>query len=401
MSNIKKIQSISEKCFKDIVAIRRHLHKYPELSFHEKRTAEFIASKLEELKIPFRQGIAGNGILAAIEGKLKSSSKKKITVALRADMDALPVQEENKKEYASKNKGVMHACGHDTHMASLLGTARILKEMEKEFYGTVLFIFQPAEEKIPGGAKAMLGEGLFSKIKPDVVLAQHVEPALDEGTVGFKPGIYMASTDEIYLTVKGKGGHGAMPHMNIDTVLIAAHIIVALQQIVSRHANPLIPSVLSFGKIIGNGAVNIIPDVVKIDGTFRTTNEKWRSEAHKKMRKMAEYIAEAMGGKCETEIFKGYPALVNDESVTLRAHRLAGEYLGKNKVLNLEQKMTSEDFSYFAQLYPSTFYRLGIRNEKKKITSSLHTSTFDINEESLKTGMGLMAWLAVSFLSEK
>lgn len=398
MISQKHIKTLAEKYFNETVKIRRHLHSYPELAFCEKQTASFIISELEKLNIRYDKNIAGYGIVAFIEGKKKSEIKK--TIALRADMDALPVEEKNTVSYSSKNKGVMHACGHDAHTASLLGTARILKSIEAEFSGTVMLIFQPAEEKLPGGAKAMIEKGIFKKHKPDFIIAQHVETALEAGTVGFKHGIYMASTDEIYLTVEGKGGHGAMPHLNVDTVLIASHIIVALQQIVSRLANPSIPTVLSFGKIIGNGATNIIPDVVNIDGTFRTTDEKWRKEALAKINQIARDIAKSMGGKCSVEIQHGYPVLINDTNATLFAKEIAGGYLGKKNVYDLELKMTAEDFAYFAQQAPAVFYRLGVCNEKKKITSSIHTATFDIDEGSLKTGMGLMAWIAVSFLNK-
>ena len=358
-----------------------------------------IEKILKETGIQYHSGIAQHGIVATLEGKKKSKSGvKPKSIALRADIDALPIQEENKVEYKSVNKGVMHACGHDVHTASLLGVIKILKTFEKEFSGTVYFIFQPAEERVPGGAKEMLESSCFKKCKPDIFLAQHVESALDSGEVGFKSGTYMASTDEIYITVKGKGGHAAMPHQNIDTVLIASHIIVALQQIVSRFSNPAIPSVLSFGKIIGNGATNVIPDEVKIEGTFRTTNETWREDAHLKMKMMARSIAEGMGGHCEFRILKGYPVLVNNPQVTEKAEEFAGEYLGNAKVKKLDLKMTAEDFAYFAQKFPASFYRLGIRNERKNITSAIHTSTFNVDESSLKTGMGLMAWLAYSFL---
>jgi amidohydrolase len=394
-----EIKKIAVQYFSETVKIRRYLHSHPELAFCEKETSSFVVSELEKLKIKYEKNIAGYGIVAFIEGKKKSKNPK--LVALRADMDALPIEELNKVPYASKNKGLMHACGHDAHTSSLLGAARILKSVEADFSGTVMLIFQPAEEKLPGGAKAMIDLGILKKHKPDYIIAQHVEPALDAGTVGFKPGIYMASTDEIYLTVEGKGGHGAMPHLNIDTVLIASHIVVALQQIVSRLANPGVPTVLSFGKIIGNGATNIIPDVVKIDGTFRTTNEKWRKDALLKIKQIANDVAKSMGGACNVKIEHGYPALINDELATAQAKDVAINFLGKSNVHDLELRMTAEDFAYFAQQAPSVFYRLGVRNEKKKITSSIHTATFDIDEESLKTGMGLMAWLALSFLNSK
>lgn len=392
----EQVKSLSEKKFNEIVRIRRHIHMYPELSNDEKQTASFVVSELKKLKIPFTENIAGYGITAFIKGKKKGTRSG--MVALRADMDALPIEEKNNTAYVSKNKGVMHACGHDAHTASLLGAAHILKTLEQDFSGTVMLIFQPAEEKVPGGAKAMIASGIFKKNKPGFIIAQHVEPAMDAGTAGFKPGIYMASTDELYLAVRGKGGHGAMPHLNTDTILIASHIIIALQQVVSRLANPAVPTVLSFGKITGNGATNIIPDVVNIEGTFRTTDEKWRKKALEKIEKLASDTARSMGGSCETEIRHGYPALINNPDATSKAKQYAEDYLGKKNVDELEMKMTAEDFAYFALEVPAVFYRLGVKNEKKKINSSIHTATFDIDEEALKTGMGLMAWMAIEFL---
>ncbi len=402
-----QIVLLADKYFHEIVTIRRQIHMNPELSYHEKQTAKLIASILKKLAIPFNENITGFGITALIKGKQKNNKSK--LVALRADMDALPIDEKNTTNYISKNTGIMHACGHDAHTASLLGVAHILKSLENEFSGTVMLIFQPAEEKVPGGAKAMIESGIFKNNKPNYIIAQHVETALNAGTVGLKSGIYMASTDELFLKVTGKGGHGAMPHLNKDTILIASNIIIALQQVVSRMANPAIPTVLSFGKIIGNGATNIIPDIVDIEGTFRTTDEIWRKTALKNIEKIASDIAKSMGGKCITKINHGYPVLVNDANTTMQAKKFAVEYLGKKNVFDLELKMTAEDFAYFAQQAPSVFYRLGVKNEKhalsniegKKIASSIHTSTFDIDESALKTGMGLMAWMAVEFLNEK
>jgi amidohydrolase len=292
----------------------------------------------------------------------------------------------------------MHACGHDAHTSSLLGTARILTELKKEFGGTVKLIFQPAEEKLPGGANMMIKEGVLENPKPDAVIGQHVMPLIEAGQVGFRSGKYMASTDEIYVTVYGKGGHGAQPQQNIDPVLITSHIIVALQQIISRVADPKIPSVLSFGKVIANGATNVIPNEVYLEGTFRTMDEDWRARAHEKMKKMAEGIAEAMGGSCDFNIVRGYPFLINEEKLTAEVRAYAEDFLGKENVLDLDIWMAAEDFAYYSQVSDACFYRLGTGNKERGIISSVHTPTFDVDEESLKLSTGLMAYIALKQL---
>jgi amidohydrolase len=394
MNIAERIKQLSDSHHRDIVSIRRDLHMHPELSFHEFKTSAYVASRLKELNIPFTEKVAGTGVVGLIKGKNPS----KRVVALRADMDALPIVEANNVEYKSQNEGVMHACGHDAHTASLLGAARILNELKSEFEGSIKLIFQPGEEKLPGGASLMIKEGVLENPKPNAVIGQHVMPLIPSGKVGFRSGIYMASTDELYLRVKGKGGHGAMPHLNTDPVLITAHLIVAMQQIVSRIANPTMPSVLSFGKVIANGATNVIPNEVYIEGTFRTLNEEWRSEAHQRMTELAHQLVQSMGGTLEFEIRKGYPALVNDEILTAKSKARAIEFLGKENVLDLDIWMAAEDFAFFSQQASACFYRLGTRNDARGIVSSVHTPTFDIEEESLKTGMGLMAYLAIKEL---
>jgi amidohydrolase len=378
----------------EVIAIRQHLHQHPELSFKEFKTADFIENKLNEYGITNQKRLVKTGIIALIEGK--NPTKK--TIALRADIDALPILETNEVDYKSANEGVMHACGHDVHTSSLLGVAKILNELKNEFEGTVKLVFQPGEEIIPGGASLIIKEGGLENPSPSKMFGQHVYPQLEAGKVGFRPGMYMASADEIYVTVKGKGGHAALPQLNIDPILIASHIIVALQQIVSRGAHPTVPTVLSFGKIIGEGATNVIPDEVKLEGTFRTMNEEWRAKAHLKMKKMAEDIAEGMGGECIFDIHVGYPFLVNDEELTARAKQGAIEFLGEENVVDLDLRMTAEDFAFYSQLLPTCFYRLGVKNEQKQINSGLHTSTFNIDEDALETGMGLMAWLTIKEL---
>jgi amidohydrolase len=389
----EQIQELSQKIFNDVVATRRHLHTNPELSFHEQKTSAFVAGKLDELGLSYEK-MADTGLVALIKGD-KPSDK---VVALRADMDALPITELNDVPYKSQNVGVMHACGHDAHTSSLLGTARILTELKSQFAGTVKLIFQPAEEKLPGGASIMIKEGVLENPKPQAVLGQHVMPLIDAGKVGFRAGKYMASTDELYVTVKGKGGHGAQPQQNIDPVIITAHILTALQQVVSRFADPKSPSVLSFGKVIANGATNVIPNEVYLEGTFRTMDEKWREEAHKRMKKMAEGIAESMGGSCDFNIMRGYPFLINEEVLTAATRGHAEDYLGKENVLDLDIWMAAEDFAYYSQVADSCFYRLGTRNESRGITSSVHTPTFDVEEDAFKISTGLMAYLAIKQL---
>lgn len=391
--NKEKIQELSHNIFNEVVANRRHLHSHPELSFHEVETSVYVAKKLDELGLQY-QRMADNGLVALIKGEKPSDR----VVALRADMDALPITEANEVPYRSQNIGVMHACGHDAHTSSLLGTAKILTQLKNEFAGTVKLIFQPAEEKLPGGASLMIKEGVLENPKPQAVIGQHVMPWIDAGKVGFRMGKYMASTDEIYVTVKGKGGHGAQPQANIDPVIITAHILTALQTIISRYNDPKSPSVLSFGKVIANGATNVIPNEVYLEGTFRTMDEAWRADAHIKMKKMAEGIAESFGGSCEFNIMKGYPFLINEEKLTAAARANAEDYLGKENVLDLDLWMAAEDFAYYSQVADSCFYRLGTRNEKRGITASVHTPTFDVEEDAFKISTGLMAYLALKQL---
>lgn len=388
-----KIKDLAENIFNDVVGYRRHIHSNPELSFKEFETSLFIKDKLTKWGIEFTS-CANTGVVGLIKGNLPSDK----VIALRGDMDALPIHEDNDKPYRSKNHGVMHACGHDVHTSSLLGTAFILNQLKDEFGGTIKLIFQPAEELLPGGASIMIKEGVLENPKPQYIVGQHVMPLIESGKVGFRSGIYMASTDELYVTVTGKGGHGAQPHQNIDPVLIASHIIVALQQIVSRNADPRLPSVLSFGKVTANGATNIIPNEVKIEGTFRTLDEDWRAEAHKRMKKMAEGMAESMGGSCDFDIHRGYPFLINEEKLTANARGFAEDFLGKENVVDLDIWMAAEDFSFYSQVTDACFYRLGTGNKVKDTEYSVHTPKFDIDEDALKISTGLMAYIAVKQL---
>ncbi len=396
--NLKEeIKKLASEYASEIIQIRQHLHAHPELSFEEYETSKFVYNKLKEYGLIPQKGIGGTGIVAVIEGK--NPSKK--VIALRADMDALPISEQNEVSYKSVNEGVMHACGHDVHTSSLLGTAKILSKLKNEIEGSIKLIFQPGEEKIPGGASLMIKDGVLENPVPNKIIGQHVMSQIPAGKVGFKPGIYMASADEIYIKVIGKGGHAAMPDNNIDPVLITSHIIVALQQIVSRRADPKTPTVLSFGKVIANGATNIIPDEVYIEGTFRTLDEDWRKSAHQKMRQIAEAIARGMGAEIEFTILNGYPFLKNDESLTMQSRSFASEYVGAENIVDLDIWMAAEDFAYFSQQVDSCFYRLGVRNEEKGITSFVHTPTFNIDESALELGAGLMAWMAYKNLTSK
>jgi amidohydrolase len=386
------IREKADSSFNEVIAIRRHIHMNPELSFKEYETSRFIADKLTEYGIEFRT-VAETGILAWITGRKNRSEK---SIAIRSELDALPIREENETPYKSVRDGIMHACGHDVHSACLLGSARIIKSLEKDFSGTVYFIFQPGEESLPGGAIKMLDEDLFGDNKPDLIIAQHVLPEMGCGETGVRPGIYMASADEIYITVTGEGGHAAMPHNTTDTVVAMAQVIVALQQISSRFAPPHIPTVLSFGKLIANGATNVIPREVTLDGTFRTMDETWRARAHELITSIATKTASSLGAACMVEIRKGYPVLKNDPARTELIKNLMKEYLGSDKVNDLPIRMTSEDFAWFAMKYPAVFYRLGTGMPDRK----LHTPVFDIDEKAVITGTGLSAWLALSYLED-
>ena len=390
----ERIKTLTQTHLSQIIDIRRHLHLNPELSFEEHKTSDFIQKQLTLLGIPFKAGYVKTGIV----GYLKGKNPNKKTIALRADMDALPIDEATDLEFSSRNIGVMHACGHDAHAAALLGAAMILNAIKEEWEGTILLIFQPAEEVFPGGAKLMMDEGIFDDYVPEVILGQHVLPNMKTGHAGFKSGMYMASGDEVYLTIKGQGGHGAMPHALTDNVLIASHIIVALQQVVSRIVPAQIPTVLSFGKFIANGATNIIPETVEIAGTLRTMNEEWRAIIKEKITEIATSTAKAMGAQCEVDIKDGYPVVHNNESVTNQAIAFSNEYIGAEATEIMDTRMTAEDFGYYSQKYPCSFYRFGVAQNKGE-TGSLHTPQFNLNEDSLETAAGLMAYLAYKFMS--
>jgi amidohydrolase len=391
MASIKdQVNALAQQFFQETVQMRRHLHQHPELSFEEYNTSAYVKSILSDIGIPFEE-MADTGIVAYLTGDIASDQ----VIALRADMDALPIQEVEGRSYGSQNPGVMHACGHDVHTSSLLGVAKILYALKSEFGGIVKLIFQPGEERLPGGASLMIKEGVLQNPAPTAIIGQHVMPFIEAGKVGFREGKYMASCDELFMTVRGKGGHGAHPHQNIDPIVITAHIITALQQIASRFADPRTPTVLSFGKIIANGATNIVPDEVYLEGTFRTFDEDWRAEAHEKMVKMATGIAESMGAVCDFDVRKGYPFLINNPELTKAARGFAEEYVGKENVLDLDLWPAAEDFSYYSQEVNACFYRLGTGNKSKGIQSAVHTSTFDVDEDALQLSIGLMAYMTL------
>lgn len=376
----------------ELIKIRRYLHAHPELSFEEELTSSWIKKYLEENGFEVKV-VAGTGLVTVLKG-----GKPGKEIALRADIDALPITEKNDVPYRSVNEGMMHACGHDVHTTCLIGALLLLKRVQSDLQGSVKAIFQPGEEKLPGGATLILKEGVLNPA-PDFILGQHVYPELPAGKVGFRPGVYMASTDELYFRVKGRGGHGALPHRNIDPVPAAAMLITGLQQIVSRRARPDIPTVLSIGKVIANGATNIIPDEVYLEGTFRTLNEEWRAEAHKEIEQVATNICEAFGATCETEIRKGYPVLENDPETTEQVISAAKEFLGEENVVSLDVRMTAEDFAWYSQEMKSCFYRLGTSSADGRYGHPVHSALFDIDESALITGSGLMAWLAYKGLS--
>lgn len=393
--NLQSIKDEAKKIFPEILSVRHHLHAHPELSMQEKNTSAFIVSQLQRLNIEFETGWAGYGITALIKGKTPG---KKI-VALRADMDALPIFEKNTIEYKSQNEGVMHACGHDVHMSCLLGAASILNKYKNEWEGTVVLIFQPSEEKFPGGARLMIEQGLLKKYNPTSMIALHVYPSMETGKAGFRAGKYMASADEIYITVKGKGGHAAMPAETLNPLFVAARLLNQYEDLIKTFADQRIPTVLSFGKMRADGATNVIPDELKIEGTFRTMDEARRKITHEEIRKIAADVADEYKTEIEITIPDGYPCLVNDVTITENTKKAVQEFLGEENVENLDIRMTSEDFAFFSEKLPTCFFRLGTGNRSKHITSPVHTSTFDIDEEALKTGAGLLAYIACKQLA--
>jgi amidohydrolase len=386
-----RIKELAGQYAPHFIEVRRHLHANPELSYQEFETSAFIQEQLTALNIPFKV-MAGTGVVGILEGRDAGSR----VIALRADMDALPIEEANQVSYKSKRSGIMHACGHDVHTSCLLGAAKILQELRGDWSGTVKLIFQPGEEKNPGGASLLIKEGVLENPAPTAIFGLHVHPQLNVGQVSFREGMVMASADELYITVRGKGGHAAAPHTTIDTLLIASHIVVALQQVISRNRDPQQPSVLSITSIQGGHTTNVIPAEVKMMGTFRAMNETWRFKAHDHIRSIVEGIAHSMGAEVDLHIDIGYPTVYNNETLHEKAKALAVEYMGVHQVEETELRMGAEDFGYYSQRIPGCFFRLGVMNAEKGIISGVHTPTFDIDESAIQTGMGLMAWFGAS-----
>ena len=387
-----QIQALVEANLDEFISFRHHIHSHPELSFQEVETAKYISTLLTSWGIEHKTGLAGTGIVALIKGQNPDSR----TIALRADMDALPITELNDVSYKSQNIGVMHACGHDVHSTCLLGAAKLLQQTRNEWEGTIKLIFQPGEEKHPGGASLLIKEGVLENPKPQAIMALHVYPHLPYGKIGYKAGQYMASADEIYITVKGKGGHAALPHQTIDPIIIAANLLTSLQTIISRNCNPLQPSVLSFGKINGGNAGNVIPSEVKIEGTLRCMDEPWRAKAHELIKKHTVELCRALGGDADIEIPMGYPSLFNDPSVTDRVRNIAIETLGKENVVELDLRMAAEDFSFYTHQIPGCFFRIGT-SHNDEFTYPVHNAQFDIYEKAIGVGVRMFCEIAIKF----
>ncbi|MBZ5857360.1 M20 metallopeptidase family protein [Flavihumibacter profundi] len=388
MSLSQSIRQLAAAYADYFIGVRRHLHAHPELSYQEFETSAYIQQQLREMGIPFTI-MAGTGVVGIIEG-LDPASR---VIALRADMDALPIEEANDIPYKSTRPGVMHACGHDVHTSCLLGAAKILVELKDKWTGTVKLIFQPGEEKNPGGASLMIRDGVLENPRPSAIFGLHVHPQLPIGQLSFRPGMVMASADELYITIKGKGGHAAAPHLTVDTILVASHLVVALQQVISRNRDPHQPSVLSITSFQGGHTTNVIPSEVKLMGTFRAMNEQWRFKAHELIRKITEGISHSMGAEIDCHIDVGYPTVYNNETLHQEANELAKTYMGEGHVEETELRMGAEDFGYYSQQIPGCFFRLGVMNVEKGIVSGVHTPTFNIDESAIETGMGIMAWM--------
>lgn len=390
----EKIKALAKQYAPEFIGIRHHLHAHPELSYQEYETSKFVQDKLFELGIPFDIK-ATTGVIGLIKGRNPNSR----IIALRADMDALPIQEENEVPYKSTNDGVMHACGHDVHTTCLLGAAKILNELRNEWEGTIKLIFQPGEEKNPGGASLLIKEGVLDNPAPSCIFGLHVHPGLAIGKMSFRAGKVMASADELYITIKGKGGHAASPHLCIDPILIASHLIIALQQVVSRNNDPHNPTVLSITSFKGGETTNVIPNEVKLKGTFRAMDETWRFKAHELIRKMATDLVQGMGGEIDLLIDVGYPSVYNNEALNEITKEKAAAFIGEANVEETEKRMGAEDFGYYSQQIPGWFFRLGVMNKEKGIISGVHTPTFNIDESAIEIGMGMMAWLGSSIKS--
>ena len=391
----EEIKRLAKQYAPEFIDVRHHLHANPELSYEEYETSMFVQQQLQKFGIPFEvKAVTG------VVGLIKGNNPGKKTIALRADMDALPITEENDIPYKSKKKGIMHACGHDVHTTCLLGAAKILNELRDKWEGTIKLIYQPGEEKNPGGASLMIKDGVLENPRPSAIFGLHVHPGLPLGKTSFREGKVMASADELYITVKGKGGHAASPHLCIDPILIASHLITSLQQVISRNNNPYNPTVLSITSFQGGTTTNVIPNEVQLKGTFRSMDEEWRFKAHELIRKISTDLVHSMGGQIDLTIDVGYPSVYNNEKLNSVAKQKAGEFMGQENVEETEKRMGAEDFGYYTQVIPGSFFRLGVRNEAKGIVHNVHTPKFDIDENAIETGIGIMAMLGASVHSQ-
>jgi len=388
----------AEALLPKMIEIRRDLHKNPELSNREVRTGKRIAEELTRIGVPFRSGIARNGLVATIEGKSKGP-----IVAIRADTDALPIRETMDVPYRSINEGVKHACGHDSHVAVALGVTELLWKRRDSMKGTVLVVFQPAEEGPPvgetGGAPMMLAEGIFAKLKPEVMFALHAMPSVEHGSISWTPGSEMASSDRFKITVRGKGTHGATPHLGVDPIVAGAQIVSAMQTIASRNIDPLEPVVVTIGSFHSGTRFNIVPDEAELIGTVRTLNAEVRETTKRRMQEIAERVAASSGATAVVEFDLGIPVLRNDEKIGAWGEAVLQRELGAAKVIRQPARMIAEDFAFFADLIPSFYFFLGVGNKEKGITAALHTAEFDIDERAMVTGVRAISRLVLDYQS--
>lgn len=391
--DFEQIEGFTEKIYEKVKSYREHLHIHPELSYKEYNTSKFVSDTLSKLGIE-NSFIGDTGVVALISGN--HHEKNAPCIALRADLDALPIQEENDVPYKSKIDGVMHACGHDVHTSILLGAAEIIHQNRNELNQPIKLIFQPGEEKNPGGATYIIRDGGLENPKVKKMVALHVFPDLECGHFGFREGLYMASCDELHMEVQGLGGHGALPDRTVNPIFMGSEFILAAKSYIDENTPDGVPSVINFGYFEAKGATNVVPDKAFVKGTFRTMDEEWRDKAKKQLLEIAARISEDYKGQVKLTISHGYPFLKNDIQLTHSIRDLAERNFGKDKVHHLPMRMTSEDFSYYSQLVPVCFFRLGVRNKEKEIVYGLHHPKFDIDSHSIKNGVQMFVSIAFS-----